>query len=353
MARSTTTAPSTTTTPVFVAGSGAVLPEPTGQSVYVADESGDMYRVDLDTGAVTHYDLNHSFQNSIGIAALDNGALVFDGFDYDVDAGPLYRPGGGHAATLFQLKPDGTLYTIDLEVAAAQRLADPAAGGAWLIGRNANGMPAALVDATGASTAFITIPTGLNPVVADGGGIVATGTSGAFRVDQGGPRQLTTGTLIGLSARYLVASTCDEQYRCTVSRTDRENGHVDEIGPTPASLGASTMPGAVSPDGNAVALFDFETNPRLVSYDLATGEVTEISAEVNTPTDNLAWTSTGWLAHVDTGGLELTRGDQRRSIDVGGGRSAAPLLALAIGPTPPPSGICATVLVFVRKSCSA
>ncbi len=335
-----TTTTTTTTAAVIAVGSGALLPEPTGQSVYIADHSGDIYRVDLDTGAITHYDLNYSFQNEIGIAVSAGGALAFDGFDYDTDAGPLYRPGDdGHRATLFRLTPDGSVATIQLEVAASQRLADPGAGGVWLIGRNADGMPAALVDATGASTAFINIPPGLNPIVADRGGIVTSGTSGTFRVDQGGPRRLATGALIGLSARYVVTSSCDEHYRCRVTRTDRENGQVDDLGPTPAALGLSNIPGEVSPDGTAVALLAFGANDaKLVRYDLDTGRVTDITTEVYGPTNHLAWTSTGWLAHVSGGVLELTRGDERRDINVAAGRRDASLAALVIGPAPATAG---------------
>jgi hypothetical protein len=339
IAKATTTVSSTTTTAVVAAGNGPLLPEPTGQSVYAADHSGDVYRVDLDTGAITHYDLNYSFQNEVGLAVTADGALAFDGFDYDIDNGPLYRPGNdGQGTTLFQLKPDGSVATIQLDVAASQRVADTAAGGVWLIGRNADGMPAALVDANGASTAFINIPPGLSPIVADGGGIVASTASGTFRVDQGGPRRLTAGTLIGLSARYLVTSTCDDKYRCTVRRTNRENDQVDDFGPTPGGLGLSNIPGEVSPDGNSVALLSFGANDaRLVRYDLDTGEVTEITTEVYGPTSHLAWTSTGWLAHVSAGVLELTRGNERRYVDVAVGPRSASLAALAIGPTPPGS----------------
>jgi hypothetical protein len=93
-------------------------------------------RVDLDTGAVTFNELNHSFHNVIVIAAGESGALVFDGFDYDVEDNRLNRPSGAHPATLVELKPDGTLDTIHFEVAAVQRLADPGGAEAGLIGRN-------------------------------------------------------------------------------------------------------------------------------------------------------------------------------------------------------------------------
>jgi hypothetical protein len=340
-ARSTTTArPTTTTTAVVAAGRGAILPEPTGQRVYAVDQSGDVYRVDLDTGDITHYELNHRFENVAGIAVIGDEALVFDAYDYNVDAGPLYRPGDGHAVTVYTLKPDGSVATIRLEVAAAQRLADPTAGGVWLIGRNADGMPAALVDATGASTVFVNIPPGLNPIGADGGGIVAAGASGTFRVDQGGPRRLTTGSLIGLSAGYLVASTCDDQFRCTVSRTERQTGDIDEIGPIPASLAAGSDVGEVSPDGNAVALLVFgPSEARLVQYDLVSNEITEITTQVFGPRNNVAWTSTGWLVHVEAGVLELTRGAERRDIDVAPGRSSASLVALGVGPAPSANGV--------------
>jgi hypothetical protein len=326
---------STTSIAVVAAGSGAVLPEPTGQSVYVADQFGDVYRLDLDTGDITHYELNRRFENVAGIAVVGTGALVFDGFDYSADDGPLYRPGDAHTATIFALKPDGSLDTLRLDVAAAQRLADPAGGGVWLIGRNADGMPAALVDATGASTVFVNLPPGLNPLVADGGGIVATGTSGTFRVDQGGPRQLTTGSLIGLSARYVVASTCDDQFRCTVARTDRRTGDVVQVGPLPETLASGGNVGEVSPDGSAVALLQVGANgARLVRYDLDSGEVNEVSTDVFGPTNKMAWTSTGWLVHASPGVVELTRGDERRNIDFAEGNRSVTVVALAVGPAP-------------------
>jgi hypothetical protein len=332
---STTAAPSTTTIAAVAAGSGAVLPEPTGESVYVADQFGDVYRVDLDTGNVTHYRLNRRFENVAGIAAVGTGALVFDRFDYSVDDGPLYRPSGGHAAAIYALKADGSLDPMSLDVAAAQRLPDPGGGGVWLIGRNTEGMPAALVDATGASTVFLNVPPGLNPLVADGGGIIATGTSGTFRVDQGGPLRLTTGSLIGLSARYLVASTCDDQFRCTVSRTDRSTGDVVDVGPLPATLAIGGDVGEVSPDGSAVALLEVgPTGARLVRYDLGTGEVNEVSTDVFGPTNKMAWTSTGWLVHTSPGVIQLTRGDEQRNIEFAGGSRSVTVVALAVGPTP-------------------
>jgi hypothetical protein len=330
-----TTAPTTTTIAAVAAGRGAVLPEPTGESVYVADQFGDVYRVDLDTGNVTHYMLNRRFENVAGIAVVGTGAMAFDGFDYSVDDGPLYRPSGGHTAAIFALKSDGSVDPISLDVAAAQRLADPGGGGVWLIGRNTDGMPAALVDATGASTVFINVPPGLNPLVADGGGIIATGTSGTFRVDQGGPLRLTTGSLIGLSARYLVASTCDDQFRCTVSRTDRSTGDVVDVGPLPATLTSGGNVGEVSPDGGAVALLEVgTTGARLVRYDLDTGEVDEVSTDVFGPTNKMAWTSTGWLVHASPGVVQLTRGDEQRNIEFAGGSRSVMVVALAIGPTP-------------------
>jgi hypothetical protein len=330
----------TTTSAVITVGAGAVLAEPTGLSMYVAATSGEIYRIDLDSGSVTHYEISHEFDNTVGIVAVDDGAVVFDGYDYDADPGALYTQGRfGRGTTLYRLRADGSVDTIHVNVDAWRHLGDTSAGGVWLIGRNANGMPAALVDDTGASQVFISIPTGLTPIATDGGAVVAAGMSGTFRVDQGGPHRLTTGSLIGLSARYLVASTCDDRYRCTVTRTDRLSGEVDDLGPLPASLGASMgmplAPGQVSPDGSSVALVQYETDgAKILHYDTRTGDVAVITTQVFGPELNAAWTSTGWFVRLGEGVVVLTRGDEQRTVELLGGQPSTSLAAIAIGPVP-------------------
>jgi hypothetical protein len=206
----------------------------------------------------------------------------------------------------------------------------------WLIGKSAKGQPAALVDATGASRAFISIPSGLTPIATDGAAVVAAGRSGTFRIDQGGPVRLTTGSLIGLSAQYLVASTCDDKYRCTVTRTDRLSGEVDDLGPLPTSLRTQAVPGQVSPDGSAVALVKYEPDgAQLVRYEIGTGNVIVIGTQIFGPELITAWTSTGWLARLGDGVVVLTRGDEQRIVDLAGGNLTASLAAIAIGQSPP------------------
>jgi hypothetical protein len=330
---STTAPPATTTTAVITSGGGAVLPEPTGESLYTVSATGDVYRVDLDTGSVTHSDVGRAFQNAT-IIALDNGALVVNQYsnsDTGIDQETL----------MYHVRVDGTVEPITVELPSNGRAGAPGFG-VWLYSLSGeSGQVFTLVTAKGETAVTLSVPAVGQGFVPDGDGIAFVSASGIYRVDVQGIRRLATGSLISLSDRYLITKDCDASYICTVRRTDRASGKVDVIGPPPNGLEPSYQPGSVSPDGQHVSIlvFGYNSPPVQRIYDLDSNTVRDTKSQLSfSLADAQAWTSTGWSAITeDSTTVVFVRGDETRSVTLPP-TSSLPI-AFAIGPTPIGAGI--------------
>jgi hypothetical protein len=337
-AASTSTAPATTrppptsaapstTSPAITNTGGPVLPEPTGESLYSINATGDLYRVDLDTGIVTHADIGRVFQNAT-VVALDDGAVVIEQFSNS-------DTGVDRETVMFRVRADGSVTPVSVPLPSAGRIGAPGVG-AWLFGLpDPAGQSATLVTADGDRAVTLTVPPGAEGFVADGDGIAFRSASGTYRIDTDGIRRIATGELIALSDRFVVANECDAAFRCTVTRADRASGQVDTIGGRPDHLSPFYQPGRLSPDGRSVAVEVYAPSsaPTEQIYDLDTNTVHDISGADLIMTGPQAWTVSGWSAFSDNNSdLVFVRGAERRSFNLPGRRSSP--LVLAVGPTP-------------------
>jgi hypothetical protein len=329
-ARSTTTGATTTTLAITSTG-GAVLPEPTGESLYTVNASGDVYRVDLDTGFITHSHVDRSFQNP-AVVTVDDGALAFNQNSSD-------GSGFDETTVMYHIRVDGSVEPITIALPSSARIGVPGIG-VWLSGPSEKGgQTMTLVTANGDIRTTLTLPPGVYGTVPDGDGLVFPSGSGAYRADESGLRRITTGELIALSDRYVVVSECDATYKCSVTRTDRKSGRVNAIGPRPEDLTYVYQLGALSPDGNviAVAVYGGYNSPPTESfYDLRTNTVHAVSGAVLTFPGPQAWTASGWSALTDNdSNVVFVRGDEQRAVDL---PSRSNPLALTVGPTPAGAG---------------
>jgi hypothetical protein len=332
--RPTTTTPRATTTTAAITSTGeAVLPEPTGESLYAASATGDVYRVDLDTGTITHSDVGRAFQGAI-IVPLDNGALVVNQYsngDTGIDK----------ETVMYHVRVDGTVEPITIALPSNGRAAAPGIG-IWLYGLpEETGQTFTLITAEGETAATLTLPPGALTFVPDGDGIAFLSGSGIYRTDAQGIRRIAAGELIALSDRYVVTKDCDASYVCTVIRTDRTSGQVDVIGPPPNGLNPSYQFGKLSPDGRMVALliFGFNTPPVERIYNLDTDTVQGTTSQVSfSLAETQAWTTSGWSALTrDNSNIVFVRGDDTRSVALPSDASLP--IAFAVGPTPIGAGI--------------
>ncbi len=325
---SSTTALTTTTTGAITSTGGAVLPEPTGQSLYTASATGDVYRVDLDTGAITHSDVGRAFQSPT-IVPFDNGALItseFTNSDSGID----------QETVMYFVRVDGTVDRITVRLPSNGRAGAPGFG-VWLYSRlDPLAQTFSLVTANGETALTLTLPPGAQNFVPDGDGIVFMSGSGTYRVDALGIHRIATGELIALSDRYLVTKDCDASYVCAVVRTDRASGQADVIGPPPAGITPSYQSGTVSPDGNFVAILVFGYNepPTERIYDLGTNTIQDTNGQVSyNYSAAQAWTASGFSAITnDNSTVTFTRGTDNRSVVLPSTGSLP--IAFAIGPTP-------------------
>lgn len=324
--RSTTSRATTTTLAITITG-GAVLPEPTGQSLYTVNASGDVYRIDLDTGLITHSYVDRSFQ-SPKVVTLDDGALVFD----ESSAGGT---GFDDQTVMYHVGVDGSVETITIALPTSARLGAPGVG-VWLYGPpERGGQKMTLVASNGDVLQTLTLPPGVYGTTADGDGLVFPSGSGAYRANENGLQRIAAGELIALSDRYAVATECDETYQCSVIRTDRKSGHADNIGPRPEELTYVYQLGALSPDGNVIAVIvyrGFNSPPTQGFYDLRTNTVNPIPDTVLSSPGPQAWTASGWSAIADNdSNVVFVRGNELQAVDL---PSRSNPMALTIGPTP-------------------
>jgi hypothetical protein len=333
-----TTPQTTTTTQAITSTGGAVLPEPTGESLYTINATGDVYRVDLDTGSITHSSVGRAFQNA-AIIAVDNGALVVNQYS-NSDTG--FDP----QTVMFHVRVDGSTEQVTVSLPSAGRMGAPGLG-VWLYGLvGPTGQIATLVNAAGETVVKITLPPGAQGFQPDGNGLAFVSASGIYRIDGQGVSRIATGELIALSAGFIVVSNCDATFQCTVTRTDRNSGHVDTIGPRPDGLGPFYQSGTLSPDGGMVSVLVYGNNapPTMRIYDLTTNTVQETISGYDPvfafPGAQL-WTASGWSASIDNrsdvSDVVFARGADAHSVRL---PSSGPgPLAVAIGPTPLGAGI--------------
>jgi hypothetical protein len=325
----TVTVGATTTTLALTVAGPPVLPEPTGQSVYTVNPIGDVYRLDVDTGILTHTDVGRTFQVA-GIVAVSDGAMVFDRHAAD---------NGDDSTVLYHVHADGSFdpVTVTIGRPVFGRMAAPDIPGIWLFSRSDTSSSLATLWAFdgGEQTTLVLPDSNSGGTYPDGDGIITVTTFGTYRVSLDGSRRLGRGSPIAISDRFLVMEDCDDRFHCAVSRTDRSTGHVDAFAVPPATVSAAygAVSGAVSPDGHLISVVT--TSPdaalRLGVYDLGAGRAEPVSTTANAFYLS-AWTATNWLIFIDGGPvLVLTQGSDIHSIGLP--RSPTPI-ALVLGPTP-------------------
>jgi hypothetical protein len=328
-----TTPRATTTTQAITRIGAPVLPEPTGESLYTINATGDVYRVDLDTGLTTHSKVGRAFQDA-AVVALDNGALVLNLF-------PNSDSGIDRETVMYHVRVDGSVEEVTVPVPSAGRMGAPGIG-VWLYNMVDTTQTATLVTAEGETVVSLTMPAGAQSFIPDGDGIAFLSGSGIYRIDQQGIRRIATGELIAMSARFMVVSNCDDAYRCTVTRVDRTSGQIDAIGERPGGLSPYYQSGSLSPDGTMVSMLVYgnTTPPRIHIYDLTTNTVQVTGTGDFGMQGTQAWTTSGWSASVDgDSDVVLVRGGDTRSVDLPSSRSGPGPLAIAVGPTPLGAGI--------------
>jgi hypothetical protein len=184
----------------------------------------------------------------------------------------------------------------------------------WSIGftdSRGNNMTVTEIDQTGNETgnAFdVTGPFWIATADPNGGVIVYSAPGGTYHVGPEGANRLTTGDLIALGTRKLLATDCGDDLTCGLVVIDRTTGEATPLTPTvlepttegrmpyyenPANYGQPSLMAAVSPDNRYAPVIVTGLDQDYGVIDLTTGEFIQFG---DYPESTLWWSQDGTSA---------------------------------------------------------
>lgn len=271
------------------------LTTPTDLDIVVLGSLGTMARLDLDDGSAVAWTVPGLASGPPDLFAIRDSVTALTDRD-------------GFVASVGEARP---INTDVVEIPPGPRIAGPGAGLVWspLDDTATDGVGHRLTSLDPDLPAFDgteIVVAGATLLGGDGGGaLVASAPGGTYAITASATSRLTTGELLALGTRHVLARECDTELVCRTFLLDRSTGERSTV-VTPRNVGEAVradtvaiapgdggpVGGTISPDGT-VALTEV-SDPDAAGWvlnDLATGNWKEIPAPL--PGQPLIWSDDG------------------------------------------------------------
>jgi hypothetical protein len=281
-----TTRPRPTTPPgppvVVAAGSGPMLPSPTGLELVALTTRGDLLDIDVDSGTLVTTDIPGGGSGAPAFIVADTDVTFVQRWDVST---VVVVPRG--------MEPSEVSDSAEL-VGGAYPGPEPGTRWAQTYEPRSGALTALeLVRFEGEPLGRRIEVAGWWPLQSDmRGGVLVQRGGAVYSVNDTGSRLLAPGDLVGAGDNHLVVRTCDATMACTLSVVDwatLEQRPVPDSGVAARATngGEGTSTATVAPDGTAMVVVGLEGDFTPSLLDLNTGEHVSLSSVPSTL--SVAW----------------------------------------------------------------